>query len=55
MQYGHMQSMEDHNKMIAIVDMIVPGNKSKREMMREMMREMDDLRPKGHAGTPGIE
>ena len=38
-----MQRMEENNKVRAVVDMMVPGKKTK--------REMDRLLWKGHAGT----
>ena len=34
--YGHMQWMEEHNEVRAVVDMRVPGKVTKRETKREM-------------------
>ena len=42
-----MQIMEETNEVRAIVDLVVPGKKTKRETKREMV----GLRLKGHAGT----
>ena len=42
-----MQRMEENNEVRAVVDMIVPGKKTK----RDTKREMDELRPKRYAGT----
>ena len=41
-----MQRMEENNKVRAVVDMIVPGKRT-----RETKREMDGWRPKGYADT----
>ena len=44
--YGHMQRMEENNKVRAAGEMRVPGKRPRGDQ-----EEMDGWRPKGYAGT----
>ena len=42
--YGHMQRMEENNKVRAVVDMIAPGKRSRGRWIVCVRRDMQELR-----------